>query len=294
MTLPPLSGTVDCRPRAGGYATCAGLRELELISPRGGFRFTRGVDGDNCEVLNRKLPRDKILGFLAALPPCDIALEACSSSHYWARERQPRQARWRAPCRERSLDSCVRAPASTFITLQNAKSAAVLRVYVRGASCSKTIQDPDCYRLSRSPVRPHARQRRPGRHITKAIGLLKKFEPLARAKEQLQNDAKRQRTRTHAQTSTSRLDTSASRSYLTDYAFRPSSIAILEHRAWRRVGNDRALFYEKSKKPLLQVVPDAVTIDRGLARLRAHRRVVQRSSGIRFAVALVQPPEPIV
>jgi transposase len=44
------------------------------------------VDGDDCEVLNRKLPREKVLGFLAALPPCDVALEACSSSHYWGRE----------------------------------------------------------------------------------------------------------------------------------------------------------------------------------------------------------------
>jgi transposase len=44
------------------------------------------VDGDDREVLNRKLPRDKVLGFLAALPPCDIALEACSSSHHWGRE----------------------------------------------------------------------------------------------------------------------------------------------------------------------------------------------------------------
>lgn len=44
------------------------------------------VDGDGREVLNRKLPRDKILGFLAALPSCDVALEACSSSHYWGRE----------------------------------------------------------------------------------------------------------------------------------------------------------------------------------------------------------------
>jgi len=44
------------------------------------------VDGDDREVLNRKLPRDKVLGFLAALPPCDVALEACSSSHYWGRE----------------------------------------------------------------------------------------------------------------------------------------------------------------------------------------------------------------
>jgi transposase len=44
------------------------------------------VDRDGREVLNRKLPRDKVLGFLAALPPCDVALEACSSSHYWGRE----------------------------------------------------------------------------------------------------------------------------------------------------------------------------------------------------------------
>jgi transposase len=44
------------------------------------------VDRDGSEVLNRKLPRDKVLGFLAALPSCDVALEACSSSHYWGRE----------------------------------------------------------------------------------------------------------------------------------------------------------------------------------------------------------------
>jgi len=38
------------------------------------------VDEGGREVLNRKLPRDKILGFLSALPACDVALEACSSS----------------------------------------------------------------------------------------------------------------------------------------------------------------------------------------------------------------------
>ena len=42
------------------------------------------VDGDGREVLNRKLPREKVLGFLAAIPSCDVALEASSSSHYWA------------------------------------------------------------------------------------------------------------------------------------------------------------------------------------------------------------------
>jgi transposase len=38
------------------------------------------------EVLNRRLLRDKILSFLAAFPACDVAWEACSSSHYWGRE----------------------------------------------------------------------------------------------------------------------------------------------------------------------------------------------------------------
>ncbi len=38
------------------------------------------VDGDGRELLNRKLPREKVLGFLAAIASCDVALEACSSS----------------------------------------------------------------------------------------------------------------------------------------------------------------------------------------------------------------------
>jgi len=46
----------------------------------------RGVDEAEREVFNRKLPRDKVLGFLGSLRPCEVALEACSSSHYWGRE----------------------------------------------------------------------------------------------------------------------------------------------------------------------------------------------------------------
>jgi transposase len=45
----------------------------------------RAVDEADKEVFNRKLPRDKVLGFLGALPPCEVALEACCSSHYWVR-----------------------------------------------------------------------------------------------------------------------------------------------------------------------------------------------------------------
>src|SRR5580704_17887668 len=46
----------------------------------------RAVDEGGKEIFNRKLPRDKVLGFLGALPPCEVALEASSSSHHWGRE----------------------------------------------------------------------------------------------------------------------------------------------------------------------------------------------------------------
>jgi transposase len=44
------------------------------------------VDEADKDVFNRKLPRGKVLGFLGVLPPCEVALEACSLSHYWGRE----------------------------------------------------------------------------------------------------------------------------------------------------------------------------------------------------------------
>lgn len=44
------------------------------------------VDADGREVFNKKLSRDKVLSFLAAIPRCEVALEACSTSHYWGRE----------------------------------------------------------------------------------------------------------------------------------------------------------------------------------------------------------------
>ena len=51
--------------RRSSHATIdAKLSELELISPRGGFRFTLS-DGDDREFLNRKLPRDKVLRLAA-------------------------------------------------------------------------------------------------------------------------------------------------------------------------------------------------------------------------------------
>ncbi|MDA0338538.1 MAG: IS110 family transposase [Proteobacteria bacterium] len=45
-----------------------------------------GVDADGEVVLRKKLRRSSVLDFLRDLPPCLIGLEACATSHFWARE----------------------------------------------------------------------------------------------------------------------------------------------------------------------------------------------------------------
>ena len=45
-----------------------------------------GVDAAGEVVIRRKLSRGRVLGFFENLPRCLVGIEACSSSHYWARE----------------------------------------------------------------------------------------------------------------------------------------------------------------------------------------------------------------
>jgi transposase len=45
-----------------------------------------GIDADGAAVLRQRLTRGRVLKFFAKLPPCLIGIEACASSHYWARE----------------------------------------------------------------------------------------------------------------------------------------------------------------------------------------------------------------
>ena len=45
-----------------------------------------GVDAEGTAVLRKKLRRGAVLDFLRGLPPCLIGMEACASSHHWARE----------------------------------------------------------------------------------------------------------------------------------------------------------------------------------------------------------------
>jgi hypothetical protein len=45
-----------------------------------------GVDAASEVVVRRKLTRGRVLAFFEKLPRCLVGIEACSSSHYWARE----------------------------------------------------------------------------------------------------------------------------------------------------------------------------------------------------------------
>src|SRR6201993_852245 len=45
-----------------------------------------GVNGEGEGVIKRALRRSQVLEFFRRLAPCLVGLEACASSHYWARE----------------------------------------------------------------------------------------------------------------------------------------------------------------------------------------------------------------
>lgn len=45
-----------------------------------------GADAKGRPVLQKKLRREDVLSVFAKLPPCIVGMEACASSHYWARE----------------------------------------------------------------------------------------------------------------------------------------------------------------------------------------------------------------
>jgi transposase len=42
--------------------------------------------GDGAVVLRRKLSRGQVVAFFTGLPKCIVAMEACATAHYWARE----------------------------------------------------------------------------------------------------------------------------------------------------------------------------------------------------------------
>jgi len=47
-----------------------------------------GIDADGKVVARQQLKRGRVIAFFKKLPPCLVGIEACTSSHHWARELQ--------------------------------------------------------------------------------------------------------------------------------------------------------------------------------------------------------------
>jgi transposase len=45
-----------------------------------------GISADGTVVIRRRLRRAEVVPFFSRLPPCLVGMEACATSHYWARE----------------------------------------------------------------------------------------------------------------------------------------------------------------------------------------------------------------
>jgi transposase len=60
------------------------IRALGIDLAKSVFQL-HGVDAGGAVVLRKKLRRAAVLDFLRDLPPCRIGLEACATSHHWAR-----------------------------------------------------------------------------------------------------------------------------------------------------------------------------------------------------------------
>jgi transposase len=45
-----------------------------------------GARADGSTVFRKKVSRAKLLSFFASVPKCVVAMEACASAHYWARQ----------------------------------------------------------------------------------------------------------------------------------------------------------------------------------------------------------------
>ena len=48
----------------------------------------RGITAEGTVAFNRALRRSQLLGFFERLEPCLVGMEACGSSHHWARQFQ--------------------------------------------------------------------------------------------------------------------------------------------------------------------------------------------------------------
>ena len=63
----------------------ADVRVIGLDIAKSVFQV-HGIDAAGATVLRKRLTRSRLLPFFEKLPPCVVGIEACATSHFWARE----------------------------------------------------------------------------------------------------------------------------------------------------------------------------------------------------------------
>src|ERR671921_530672 len=81
---PPVESDVVCSALNGG-AAMAEVQIIGLDIAKSVFQL-HGVDASGATVLQKRLTRARLLPFFERLPPCLVGIEACATSHFWARE----------------------------------------------------------------------------------------------------------------------------------------------------------------------------------------------------------------
>ena len=74
--------------RMGGPAKGSDMSTIAIIGldiAKNVFQV-HGAASDGAALIRRQIRRGQVLTFFANLPPCVVALEACFTAHFWARE----------------------------------------------------------------------------------------------------------------------------------------------------------------------------------------------------------------
>jgi len=64
-----------------------GVRTIGLDIAKSVFQI-HGVDAAGNVVIRRQIKRWYVVAFFQKLPPCNVGIEACATSHYWSRQLQ--------------------------------------------------------------------------------------------------------------------------------------------------------------------------------------------------------------
>jgi transposase len=105
----------------------------------------RAIDANGVPVIRQAIGRSQLLAFFRELPPCLVGMEACGSSHYWAKELtqldhdvrmipsayvKPYVKRGNTDAADaEAICEAVRRPTMRFVPIKNGEQQAVLMLH---------------------------------------------------------------------------------------------------------------------------------------------------------------------